>query len=295
MRDGIPVTAGADTPGNAALAPLAQVLAHVAEAAWSGDLGPGHVVFEPGEPRPVPAVAVPAAVRVRSGARSVGWLRAAAAEDQGQGDARRGVEQQALSAWLEGVGDALAGIFGEPVAVEALEPAGFAAGPPPLCFSYAFGGHRGTAWLWLDQDLLAACLAALGTPGMTGPAPEASGGTSAPPAGTGPGQSPATGVPDPFPPLSEERALRSESGTDLLLDVPLEVSVELGRTHRPIREILALVPGSVLELDRLAGDPIDVLINGRPIALAEVVVVDERFAIRITDILTPEERVVRLV
>ena len=95
----------------------------------------------------------------------------------------------------------------------------------------------------------------------------------------------------PFPPLPDAGQAAEVGRIDVLLDVPLQVSVELGRTERQIREILSLVPGSVLELDRLAGDPLDVLINGKRIARAEVVVVDERFAIRITEILAPEDRI----
>jgi flagellar motor switch protein FliN/FliY len=69
-----------------------------------------------------------------------------------------------------------------------------------------------------------------------------------------------------------------------LLDVPLEVTVELGRTERLVRDILALVPGSVLTLDHVAGEPVDVLVNGRRIARGEVVVVDDNFAVRIVEI-----------
>lgn len=72
---------------------------------------------------------------------------------------------------------------------------------------------------------------------------------------------------------------------DLIMDVPLQVSVELGRTKKSIKEILDFAPGSVVELDKLAGDPVDILVNGKMVAKGEVVVIDENFAIRITDIL----------
>ena len=78
---------------------------------------------------------------------------------------------------------------------------------------------------------------------------------------------------------------------DILLDVALEVSVELGRTHKKIREILEFSQGSVVELDRLAGEPIDLLVNGKFIAKGEVVVIDESFGVRITDIINPENRI----
>lgn len=76
----------------------------------------------------------------------------------------------------------------------------------------------------------------------------------------------------------------------VLMDVALEVSVELGRTSKKIKEITEFGPGTVLELDRLVGEPIDVLVNGKYIAKGEVVVIDENFGIRITDIISPENR-----
>jgi len=78
---------------------------------------------------------------------------------------------------------------------------------------------------------------------------------------------------------------------DFLLDVPLDVSVELGRAKMPIRDMLQLGPGSVIELDKLIGEPVDLLVNSRLIARGEVVVFDENFGIRITDILKPEDRI----
>lgn len=78
---------------------------------------------------------------------------------------------------------------------------------------------------------------------------------------------------------------------DILMDVSLEVSVELGRTHKKIKEILEYGPGSVIELNRLVGEPIDVLVNGKFVAKGEVVVIDENFGIRITDIINPENRI----
>ncbi|QSO53777.1 flagellar motor switch phosphatase FliY [Alicyclobacillus curvatus] len=77
----------------------------------------------------------------------------------------------------------------------------------------------------------------------------------------------------------------------LLFDVPLTVTVELGRTKRPIREILELAPGSVIELDKLAGEPVDILVNNKRIAIGEVVVIDENFGVRVTDILSQADRV----
>jgi flagellar motor switch protein FliN/FliY len=81
---------------------------------------------------------------------------------------------------------------------------------------------------------------------------------------------------------------------DLILDIPVTLTVELGRTKIPIKNILQLAQGSVIELDALAGEPMDVLVNGCLIAQGEVVVVNERFGIRLTDIVTPSERMRRL-
>ena len=76
----------------------------------------------------------------------------------------------------------------------------------------------------------------------------------------------------------------------LLLDVPLQVTVELGRTRKLIRDILELSPGSVIELDKLAGEAVDILVNGKLIAKGEVVVIDENFGVRVTDIISQIER-----
>jgi flagellar motor switch protein FliN/FliY len=81
---------------------------------------------------------------------------------------------------------------------------------------------------------------------------------------------------------------------NMILDIPVQLSVELGRTRIPIKNILQLAQGSVVELDALAGEPMDVLVNGYLIAQGEVVVVNDKFGIRLTDIVTPSERMRRL-
>jgi flagellar motor switch protein FliN/FliY len=86
----------------------------------------------------------------------------------------------------------------------------------------------------------------------------------------------------------------SSQRLDLLLDVPLDVTVELGRTRMSIQDLLALSPGSVIELDKMAGEPLDIVVNGRLIARGEAVVVNDRFGIRITDIVSKSERIARL-
>ena len=81
---------------------------------------------------------------------------------------------------------------------------------------------------------------------------------------------------------------------ELLLDVPLDLSVELGRTRMSFQDLLNLCPGSGVELDKLAGEPLDILINDRLIARGEAVVVNDKFGVRITDIVSPSERIARL-
>ncbi len=81
---------------------------------------------------------------------------------------------------------------------------------------------------------------------------------------------------------------------DLLLDVPLSVTVELGRTRMTIQELLSLGPGSVVELDKVAGEPLDIVVNDRLVARGEAVVVNDKFGIRITDIVSKSERLARL-
>lgn len=77
---------------------------------------------------------------------------------------------------------------------------------------------------------------------------------------------------------------------DMLLDIPLQVTVELGRTKRSVKEILELSSGSIIELDKLAGEPVDILINNKIVAQGEVVVIEENFGVRVTDILSQSER-----
>ncbi len=81
---------------------------------------------------------------------------------------------------------------------------------------------------------------------------------------------------------------------DVILDIPVMISMEVGSTQIPIRNLLQLNQGSVVELDRLAGEPLDVLVNGTLIAHGEVVMVNEKFGIRLTDVVSPSERIKRL-
>jgi len=97
-----------------------------------------------------------------------------------------------------------------------------------------------------------------------------------------------------FPRLAPGNPTEGTQDLDLILDIPVHLTVELGRTRIPIKHILQLAQGSVVELDALAGEPMDVLVNGCLIAQGEVVVVNEKFGIRLTDIVTPSERMRRL-
>jgi len=90
------------------------------------------------------------------------------------------------------------------------------------------------------------------------------------------------------------QAGQSDRRLDLLLDVPLSVTVELGRTRMTIQELLSLGPGSVVELDKVAGEPLDIVVNDRLVARGEAVVVNDKFGIRITDIVSKSERLARL-
>ena len=94
-----------------------------------------------------------------------------------------------------------------------------------------------------------------------------------------------------FGPLSAGSRPEGANPLDLIMDVPLNATVELGRSRMTIREVLALGPGSLVELDKLAGEPADLLINGKLLARGEIVVIDENFGIRITEILSPAERI----
>lgn len=97
-----------------------------------------------------------------------------------------------------------------------------------------------------------------------------------------------------FANLSGNGAMAAGNDINMILDIPVQLTVELGRTRIPIKHILQLAQGSVVELETLAGEPMDVLVNGYLIAQGEVVVVNDRFGIRLTDIVTPSERMRRL-
>ncbi|CAB3882351.1 flagellar motor switch protein FliN [Achromobacter mucicolens] len=138
-----------------------------------------------------------------------------------------------------------------------------------------------------QDDWAAAMAEQAATPAAAAPAPAAPAPAAAPAA---PAQSAAQSV---FKPLA---GATSGQGTDidLIMDVPVQLTVELGRTRLTIKNLLQLGQGSVVELDGLAGEPMDIFVNGYLIAQGEVVVVEEKYGIRLTDIITPSERINRL-
>jgi flagellar motor switch protein FliN/FliY len=97
-----------------------------------------------------------------------------------------------------------------------------------------------------------------------------------------------------FAGLDEPATQKEVRNIDIILDVPLDVAVELGKTKKSIKEILELGPGSIIQLDRLAGEPVDLLVNGKLIAKGEVVVIDENYGIRISAIVSPMDRMTKL-
>lgn len=97
-----------------------------------------------------------------------------------------------------------------------------------------------------------------------------------------------------FDALTPDTAGAADLNLDVILDVPVTLSLEVGRTKIPIRNLLQLNQGSVVELERGAGEPLDVFVNGTLIAQGEVVVVNDRFGVRLTDVVSPSERIKRL-
>ena len=97
-----------------------------------------------------------------------------------------------------------------------------------------------------------------------------------------------------FPNLQMNSMSAEQGNIGLIMDVFMEMTVELGRTRKVIKEILGMGEGTIIELDKLAGEPVDILVNHKPIAKGEVVVIDENFGVRVTEILSPIERVTEM-
>ena len=101
-------------------------------------------------------------------------------------------------------------------------------------------------------------------------------------------------VQTPAPPVVSETNASGNPNLDRILDIPLLLSAQLGSTRMLIKDLLQLGPGSIVELDKLAGEPLEILVNERLVARGEVVMVNEKFAIRLTDVISPMERVNKL-
>lgn len=112
-------------------------------------------------------------------------------------------------------------------------------------------------------------------------------------AGLSPAAAATTAAFPPLPPFGSS-APEESHGLDILMDVPLDISVELGRTNLVVKEVVDLGVGSIVEIDKAAGEPVDILVNGRLVARGEVVVIEDNFGVRITEILNPRERLARL-
>ena len=97
-----------------------------------------------------------------------------------------------------------------------------------------------------------------------------------------------------FSDLNDKKSPKTASNIDFLLDIPLEITIELGRTKMLIHELLKLGQGSVIELEKLAGETMDIFANQRLIAKGEVVVINDKYGVRLTEIISPMERIVRL-
>jgi flagellar motor switch protein FliN/FliY len=151
---------------------------------------------------------------------------------------------------------------------------------------------EGAAPTRISLLLSGAAAASLTGAGAPAPAAPAAGGfTPGSSFGGGAAAAQATVQPAQMSSISGDGSIVPAGGNiELLMDVPLQITVELGRTHKTVREILAFGSGSVVELDKLAGEPVDILVNEKPIAKGEVVVIDENFGIRITEILSARER-----
>lgn len=101
-------------------------------------------------------------------------------------------------------------------------------------------------------------------------------------------------VSTPAAPVIQDMAIPQDSNLDRLLDIPLLLSAQLGSTRMLIKDLLQLGPGSIVELDKLAGEPLEILVNERLVARGEVVMVNEKFGIRLTDVISATERVNKL-
>ena len=205
------------------------------------------------------------------------------------------VGTQAASALFEGLGSglgkSLTGTAGDLAPAQAGDLPGLAAslggGLVIVEFSLEVEGGLPSPFILVLGESVAASLAGAG--GSTGAAAAPQGGFSS--GGFGGSMNAPVVQSAQLAQLTGSLPAGAGNNLELLMDVPLQVTVELGRTQKMVKEVLSLGPGSVLELDKLAGEPVDILVNEKPIAKGEVVVIDENFGIRVTEILAPKDRV----
>lgn len=204
----------------------------------------------------------------------------------------------AMGGIVQGFGNAIGNMLGQPLQVgaeaTALEPLIL---PPSFAlagqairvdFTYQIAGVMdGQMRLYVTPDFALALTPAAETP--------SAGEAGAAFTGMNGGAEPGASASAPFQPFDTGAAAEAlPRGMDRLLDIPLEATVELGRTRMLIRDVLELAAGSIVELERVAGEPVDLLVNGRLVAKGEVVVIDDNFGIRITEIVSPADRVASL-
>jgi flagellar motor switch protein FliN len=169
-------------------------------------------------------------------------------------------------------GDELAALLG-----------GMDAAPPPA------GATPEPPSAKLDDEISADELEALGlAPSPTPMAPPTPPKPPAPPVATPAPSAPAEGPGPKLPELTAHDEISADAGISLLMDVPLRVSIELGRISMTLQQVLGLGRGSIIELDRLAGEPVDILVNDKLIGRGEVVVIDEYFGVKITELIDPK-------
>jgi flagellar motor switch protein FliN/FliY len=162
-------------------------------------------------------------------------------------------------------------------------------------------GSTHQIWEIFDQNVTKSITGALSTPSTP---PKASETTQSGASGASTGKpynGPTGGFGQPssvqsvqFPNLTPALSKQEQTNISLLLDVPMEMTVELGRARKQIKDILSMGEGTIIELDKLAGEPVDILVNRKLIAKGEVVVIDENFGVRVTEIVSPAERVTEL-
>jgi len=193
---------------------------------------------------------------------------------------------KALSALAESAGPALSVAAGSEVSVSAGAPEALDAPPTVADLPPLVGGGEDCVVLTFGISIGSVAEGSL----VQVISPKTAQAAAAAMADMGPGGAQGTAKAE-FAPLTPGAQTGSEAGIDMLLDIDLPVTVELGRAEMRIRDVLKLGSGSIVALDRLAGEPVDVVVNGKLVATGEVVVIDENFGVRITSVVSAEDRI----